>query len=79
MKFTRKDISELLAEVGGDRDVFGHATTSTFGPGTLTLTTSGPCTFWSGGGVALCSEDGASCATPGDNNPCANPNPTPRC
>ncbi|QRK11293.1 hypothetical protein JQX13_15165 [Archangium violaceum] len=64
MKYMRKDVSELLAAVGGSPDVATHATTSTFGNGItyVSITYSGSAFRWeplSGSGGRLC-EDGAA-------------------
>jgi hypothetical protein len=71
MKYTRKDISELLATVNGAPDVFGYAnsTTSTC----TTVGSSGPCTY------LICNSTCEDGMCPSDDTYCGSPPPPPRC
>jgi hypothetical protein len=46
MRYTRKDVSELLESVNGGPDVNGFATTSNMAGTTYVLVASGPGTAW---------------------------------
>lgn len=46
MRYTRKDVSELLETVNGGPDVKGFATTSNIAGNTMVLVASGPGTVW---------------------------------
>ncbi|RKH15058.1 hypothetical protein D7V97_01160 [Corallococcus sp. CA053C] len=62
MRYTRKDVSELLEQVNGGPDVAGFAT-SNFSSTTYTLVASGPGTVWQdlyNSAHRVCSEDGAT-------------------
>ena len=62
MRYTRKDVAELLETVNGGPDVQGFAT-SNFSSTTYTLVASGPGTVWQdnyNSAHRLCSEDGAT-------------------
>ncbi|RKH16683.1 hypothetical protein D7Y13_13485 [Corallococcus praedator] len=62
MRYTRKDVSELLETVNGGPDVMGFST-SNFSSTTYTLVASGPGTVWQdlfNPAHRVCSEDGAT-------------------
>lgn len=62
MRYTRKNVSDLLNAVQGSPDVQGFAT-SNFSGTTYTLVASGPGTVWQdlfNSAHRLCSEDGAT-------------------
>jgi hypothetical protein len=62
MRFTRKDVSQLLETVNGSPDVLGF-TTSNFSFTTYTLVASYPGSVWqdvNNSAHRLCSEDGAT-------------------
>ncbi len=65
MRYSRKDVSELLQTVNGGPDVTGFST-SNFSSTTYVLVASGPGTVWQdmyNSRHRVCSEDGATSPT----------------